>query len=383
MGIPDFQWFKVNVLFPLGVVGGAVGQAVSLEYFLSPQTLPGNVGPYFVLLSCSIFFTVFFGVISAVQVLFGQLTQKSIDYAFSPSGFKLLVLLGVFDAMNGVLVVFASLPWHVPSVYQTVLQQSQVPFNLILTKMVLTRDKYNWSQLFGAFITVLGIVLSLTPDLREGKDFPSGSWWILIMVGASIPGVAMNVFEERIFDEFREMNIYLILFVESFFQLLSMLALFWVDLLPMFGYHGYDPEASKFTKGDVDYHGDISDWRDGVKSGFECVFTPDKVGSGCDMAGVYWLIFCLSYSATYIFNSYLFRNATSNFNVIVTSLSTPISTLFWVAFPRENLFVGNHPIRALTWHWIVATLPVVFLGIAIYRYNEPEKKTRDGYDAIN
>jgi hypothetical protein len=80
-----------------------------------------------------------------------------------------------------------------------------------------------------------------------------------------------------------------------------------------------------------------------VVSGFECVFTPEAAGSGCSMAVVYWLAFCLSYAITYIFNSYLFRNATSNFNVVVTSMSTPVSTLFWVVFPKANAVVQIAP----------------------------------------
>lgn len=237
-------------MFPLGVVAGAVGQAVSLEYFLSEKVLPGNVGPYFVILSCCIFFVVFFGLICAVLVPLGQLTQKSLDYAKSKTGFRLLVLLGSFNGLNGLLVVYASLPWHVPSVYQTVLMQSQVPLNLLFARLVLKRDKYNWSQLLGASIVVLGIVLSLTPDLTASStDFPSGAWWILVMVGAGVPGVAMNVYEERIFDDVRDMNIYLILFVSSFFQLATVLLCFWVDILPGFGYHGHDPVATKVTHG--------------------------------------------------------------------------------------------------------------------------------------
>lgn len=185
------------------------------------------VGPYFVLLFCSMLFTIIFGVATIVQWKTGRLSKGSLPYAITGRGHTKLLLIGLFDALNGLMVVYASLPWHVPSAFQPLLLQATIPFNLALTLVVLRRRRYSLPQLFGAALVVGGIMLSLGNDIAHPTgEFISGQWWIAVLVGACIPGVLMNIVEEGIFDDLPSMSISLILAVESFYQLFF-IAAFW------------------------------------------------------------------------------------------------------------------------------------------------------------
>jgi hypothetical protein len=104
----------------------------------------------------------------------------------------------------------------------------------------------------------------------------------------------MNILTERLQDEYHEsqklspdykgdrFSIFYLQAVESFYQFLSMLALFWFDLIPGFG-------SSANT----------SDWSTALQDNFACFFTPAP-GSDCAQAAGYGTLFLISYIISYV-----------------------------------------------------------------------------------
>ena len=128
----------VNVVFAFLAVIGQVTQNVSLPLWVnSAQTncsivngtavVSGEaMGPYFVLTFASLSFVVLFGTFTLVSLPFGAVTKE--DLAFPQ---WLLFLVGFFDSLNGVLVVFASPPVRTAPFLQAVLSNFLVPLTII------------------------------------------------------------------------------------------------------------------------------------------------------------------------------------------------------------------------------------------------------------
>lgn len=96
----------------LGVVIGNVGQLMGLDCLLT--SLGSNAGPYFVLWFCSFFFNLFFWPVVYYRWKAGIITKQMINVTFTSRIHILLVAIGISDALNGLLVVYASNPSRVP-----------------------------------------------------------------------------------------------------------------------------------------------------------------------------------------------------------------------------------------------------------------------------
>ena len=55
-------------------------------------------------------------------------------------------------------------------------------------------------------------------------------------VHVQVPAALMNVIEEKSLKDTRNVNMFYLLFWSSLYQLLTVFALFWTDLIPGFGY---------------------------------------------------------------------------------------------------------------------------------------------------
>ncbi len=152
----------MNLVFAGAAVIGQVGQNVSLPLWISATDSFSNpnctdessyetgnssnnnsspeMDPYFVLSSASFSFVIIFGtcllVILLVQFILNQLfnerrfrfiTVKN-DLLFPQWQF---MLIGLFDALNGVLVVFASPPTRTAPFLQAILSNSAIPLTIL------------------------------------------------------------------------------------------------------------------------------------------------------------------------------------------------------------------------------------------------------------
>ena len=149
----------LNIIFAAISVIGQVGENVSLPFWTGATSALGNpncsdfdidttsnstyqpsMDPFFVLSFASLSFVVIFGaitaVMAAVQIIVNHLKgEEVISLLSKENDLKFpqwqLILIGVFDALNGVLVVFASLPSRTAPFLQAILGNFIIPLTII------------------------------------------------------------------------------------------------------------------------------------------------------------------------------------------------------------------------------------------------------------
>ena len=134
----------LNVFFAAIAVVGQVGQNVSLPLWLatasgdpnctnasetdsSTASSGASMDPYFVLTSASFSFVVIFGAMTLVAAAVGKVGWE--DLRFPQWQF---LLVGVFDALNGVLVVFAAPSSRTAPFLQSILMNIMIPLTIVL-----------------------------------------------------------------------------------------------------------------------------------------------------------------------------------------------------------------------------------------------------------
>ena len=126
-----------NIVFAILSVVGQVGQNVSLPLWLaaaqpsnsSNSSAAESMGPYFVLSFSSFAFLVVFGLATAVNFL---LFPKSVTREKLAFPQWQLFLVGLFDALNGVFVVYASPPVRTAPFLQAILGNFLIPLTIVV-----------------------------------------------------------------------------------------------------------------------------------------------------------------------------------------------------------------------------------------------------------
>lgn len=132
----------LNVFFAAIAIVGQVGENVSLPLWLSTasgnpncsnasvdnnSTYTPSMDPYFVLTAASFSFTVIFGAATLISVALGYVGMD--DLRFPQWQF---LLIGVFDALNGVLVVYAAPGKRTAPFLQAILGNILIPTTILL-----------------------------------------------------------------------------------------------------------------------------------------------------------------------------------------------------------------------------------------------------------
>ena len=136
-----------NFLFAALAVLGQTGQNVSLPLWTGSAVLncnastgesnngtqaAGSMDPYFVLSFASFSFVVIFGLATLVAAVVSVMTGKGYitkeDLKFPQWQF---LLIGLFDALNGVFVVFASIPSRTAPFLQAILGNFLIPLTIV------------------------------------------------------------------------------------------------------------------------------------------------------------------------------------------------------------------------------------------------------------
>lgn len=155
----------VNILFAFAAVVGQVGQNVSLPLWVSAASSFNNpnctvnvtidlhrdannsnssytpeMDPYFVLSSASLSFVIVFGFCSLLTLFvqfFLNVLSTTKEYSFINMKDDVcfpqwqLFLIGFFDAMNGVFIVFASSPRRTAPFLQAILGNAMIPLTIL------------------------------------------------------------------------------------------------------------------------------------------------------------------------------------------------------------------------------------------------------------
>jgi len=340
------------ILVCIGIIIGSVGQQVCLPLFLG--SFGGSTGQYFVILWCSVLFNVFFWPIVFHRMKTGVITSEMRKYK---KHWK-LILIGIFDALNGILIVFSSSLGRTPGALQAILGQTIIPFTIIFSKLIL-RKTYKFDQILGAILTILGVLVSLIPIFNDFSVGPVKIYWPIIFLCGMIPAVLMNIFEEDVFHDIPKYdNIYLLAW-ESLYQVLTVLLLFWADIIPGFG-----------TSDNLDM------WSPRIKDGLICFWNPWNAESNkCDYCFLTGILFTFAYCFSYIYGASMMKMASANTTAIISAISPAFVIFFWIIFTGLNRWAGGSDYTKLDIICYIISLLIIIVGVIIYR--RAERKQMD------
>jgi hypothetical protein len=318
-----------------------------------------------ILITCSIFYTVIFFI---SMLLFSK------KFIPKKSDISILLYAGLYDALNGLFVIYASQPNRVPSIIQPFLTNWSIIASVIGNKFIVRDTKiYNNKFVWSAALCIIGsIVIISVPQLLQGESesaFDFIIWSLVYIIGASF-GAIFNVYQTKFynnqyepqFDELKLNNLEtnestplirknkiimrdfldqssLLLFYQSAIQLIVMFLLIWVDIMPFFG-------SSTQTN-----------FAENIKLMFTCNFT-----SECGNTYIYYILFNIGYVLSYIGSCYI-NIKSAPFNMIVTVLTSPIVVIFWLIFPNINPSPNNIGIE-----YAIPSLFVATIGVVIWKY---------------
>jgi len=355
-----------NLFFSFFAVVGTVGQNVSLPLWVDSTNgnLSGrSVDSYFVLSFASLSFVVIFG----LGTLFIRIYSPQ-DIGETEKRFPqfLLFLIGLCDALNGAVIVFASKGSRTPPYLQAILGNFGIPLT-ILFRVLILRKRPTLLKLLCGLAVVVGLFVCLIPTIFPSVDPKaektkseahgvSRVLWPLIFMLGFVPATVMNVISERGVKmenktSRRKINLVYFLFWTSLYQLICVALLFWLDILP---WYGNVDSISEFGR----------NWWFGV----QCFFG----AAGCDStSGIRGTMFILMYVCAYAGTANLLRHTEgATWASIVVSLVTPLGFLFWTLF-NESPFKWQPECHVSTW-FSIGALAILVPAIFVYNMGAPE-----------
>ncbi|XP_021370555.1 uncharacterized protein LOC110461435 [Mizuhopecten yessoensis] len=289
--------------------------------------------------------------------------------------------IGFADSLSSIFSVYASSGTRTAPYLQALAINFAIPITFII-RFILLR-KYPTRRKTIAALTVLvaefiALIPSIFPSLQstESKDEEGGAkgvagvLWPLCFALTFIPQGVVNVVIERSTKtqmktrtgELDQVHPFYLMFWSFLFCCVSLLALFWTDIIPGFG----------MTDG-------ISDFGNVFLFNLKCF-----VGLGhCrpDMYIFAWTCMIAMFTNRILVVLFLRFSEGANYLVIIQSLQTPVVLLFWTLF-QEHPFQWNPEGHLSTWLSIVS---VIIILPAIYVYNKGDMELsadRDNYQPL-
>ena len=315
--------------------------------------------------------------------------------------FKYLVLTGIFDAINGVLVVYPTLPNHLVPVLSTAWPAISQPL-MVLVRRIWTQIKVTKGELIALCIATVGCMCCFLPITIDGLlnsdsgEFLDTIFWSLIFILGLLVACFMTMATEYLLKggeieihDIRQVNAinakigagigarigtrigtvdpaeyaeygawvqwYMIVKFEmyrSWIQLAVMLILNFVDIIPWFG-------TSK----------DPAEVWSHVYDGMKCLVQTSDSPESCSDVWRYTFKFSLSYVVAYLTNDILTKHYDANVSTFVQGLSVPIAILFFVFTPEGQILT---PAIVLPWAFVGAVL--IFIGSMILAVHQRARK---------
>jgi len=375
IGFFSLPIFWANLFFGFLAVAGHVGQKVALPLWVDATNSMSSefkVDSYFVVSFASLLFVIIFGLGTLYLIVFKPGTIGETERKFPQT---LLAQVGIFDGMNGIIVVFACSGTRTAPYLQAILGNFIIPLT-ILIRYIMLRKRPTLRKFICGILVVVGLFICLLPSIfpsmsHDSSGGPDGAtgigkvlWPICFMLGF-VPAALMNVIQEKSLKlqtrgAGNGVNIIYFLFTTSVYQLLTVGLLFWTDIIPQFGY----------VK-------NINDFGRSYWFGLRCFFG----GANCSPAtGMRGMAFIAMYIMSYYGAANLLRYAEgATWLAIVISLVTPLAFLFWTLF-EESPFKWHPVAHVGTWCSIFG---LALMIPAIYFYNTGPPEVTVEMDHVN
>lgn len=364
----------VTVVASLLTLCGFTTQNVSIVYWTEV-----DISQYGVLLFNNLFFPVIFLCALGVEAVRRRDWRLLLvdDDARERSFFKLgsqmqlAAVIGLLNILNGFFVVYASPPTRTPPLIQAILQNAGVVFSIPFSLMWLG-DRKNycaWRPMLAVGLVATSVAVSILPTVLAGQasDGVSASTipWIFVYLAGLVPGAAYNVLQQRWLIRADVLRVDVtaaevtratlrMLFYTNLFQTLSLVALFWMDILPWFG-------ASS----------SMSEWRDNTVFSLSCSFGGASgayapPGSGllpgsCTPRTPAWAFaFMIGYVWSYVGSSLLNRES-ATYNMAIFVVITMTTSAFWL-IPSTNPNPDNTPLWS-----VLVSLVLSLSGVVLWK----------------
>ncbi|EER00785.1 transporter protein CG10, putative [Perkinsus marinus ATCC 50983] len=250
-------------------------------------------------------------------------------------------IIGALNAVNGVLTIFGNA--YVPGYLQTILQQTIIPFTMILSVLI-CGTRYGAQHILGVVIIIVGVAIQLGPLVSSSEDSPTSTttslFWSVVYLIAPLPVAVAAVYQESEFSK-RKVNLISLMYWSNLIQ-----AIILFMLVP------YDLVASD--------NSEVLQW----PAAYRCIMASDeRVNPECanGQAGIYLGSCILWMLISQLIQAELVRHAGASLCAVVMTLGLPTTAL---AFSMPEL-MGDHiePIDRST----MLALSVILLGVSLYR----------------
>ncbi|XWV26134.1 hypothetical protein QJ857_gp0946 [Tupanvirus soda lake] len=303
---------KSFLCFLIILVCGVI-QSVDFSFWFSSLSNQ-NGAAYFIILLAAIMYTVIYGsILFVIKFVLGKQTPE-----IQPN-LKILFVLGFINALIGILVVYSSPIYRTPPLFMIIIGNSSIFFSIIATKILIKRKKYiDYCTIKPCLSLIIVVVAIIFPIIGSIINNPITNikseffaWIIISFIGFVLIALC-NVLQEKYLNEYNYfyigsdfVNYIFMLFWSSFFSLIIILLLFWVDIIPFFG----------MTNGiDSFFHNQLNM--------FQCF-----VGITCNYKNTFYaLILIISYFVSYFMTAVINKDS-ANFAVYITLLQAPAASM--------------------------------------------------------
>ena len=342
--------------------------------------------PYFVLLYTAFWFIAFFGAL----IIIAKLLNPKFPL-HSTVGFWMRCFIGLLNSLNGIFVVFASLPSRTPAFLQPLLSTVVIPFTVIF-RFIILRKKVSVPRLICCLAVVVGLIISAEPVIfnidggNEGGSTEKSSSakkaiWSAVFAFGFVPLAISNVVQEMTVKTTKEgdrdekkakddVNTLVFMLWIQIWTFIFLGIAFWIDFIPEFGMYSHPDEF-----------GDMMS--DGMKCMFGAGPSPSKIANctmmpdnplynpdpHCTMPNGRCWLFIVFYCLANLFSLMLIKYADGAiYLVIVNALVNPISGVFWTLFAlrgRDSKFYWAPTFNAAT-IYVLAGLAMMVPAVVIY-----------------
>ncbi|XP_033734851.1 crt homolog 2-like [Pecten maximus] len=314
-----------------------------------------------------------FLLLSGIIVLYLKLCSNQLTSANQSFPKLQFFWIGFADALSSIFSVYASGGKRTAPYLQAIAINLAIPVTFIIRYILL--KKHPTPRKAIAALTVLvaefiALIPSIFPSLQSteareedgGAKGIAGVLWPLCYTLAYIPQGVVNVVIERSTKsqmrthtgELDHVHPFYLMFWSFLFCSLSMIALFWTDILPGFGMTD-----------------DITDFGNVFLFNLKCFVGLDHCRT--DMYLFAWACILAMFTNRILVILFLRFSEGANYLVVIQSLQTPVVLLFWTLF-QEHPFRWNPEGHLSTWLSIVA---VAIILPAIYVYNKSDMESSD------
>lgn len=350
----------------------------SMSSSVIPVNTTGNsskiaIDNYAVIFIVSVINLLLSAVILVSILLFGKLFKSA--QIIVKSHRREMLCVGFADAVSTVFLVYAANGSRTPPYLQALAPNFAIPVTF-LTRFIILHKKPSVRKATSAVLVfcaeLIALIPSIFPKLEDksarkddgGASGLAGILWPLCYFFGFVPQAIVNVvFEKSSKSSTASKDLVVLetihmMFWSYFFCLISLILLFWTDLIPGFG----DADSIK------------SFWK-----GLQFIFGCFLGATDCpDLTHLYSGITILAMLLTRMFAVlFLHFSEGANYLIIIMSLQTPLVVLFWTLF-NEKPFHWNPDVHLSTY---LSMASICLMLPAIYCYNKnsveiPEENKR-------